>query len=389
MIFDFVVIGGGISGACAAHELAALGSVVLLEAETSAGYHSTGRSAALFTPNYGDKVVRGIIAASRPFFENPSGSFAATPLLGPRGFMTVAARGDEHLLDAVRAGATSAAPIDTLSVAEAITLSPILRADQVGAAVIEPGVADIDVATFHQTILRDFKHRGGIVKLGCRIDALAHSGDGWTITAGAQSIRGATLINAAGAWGEHIGALAGARPVGLVPKRRSAILVDPPGGRALSQMPAVEFAGHEIYIKPEAGRLMASPGDETPCPAHDVRPDEMDIAVLVDWLQRHTHINVTRIAHSWAGLRSFVADGVPVMGFDDEVPDFFWLIGQGGYGIMMAQPLARATAFLMQRNNLPDDLLMHGVTLSDLGVQRCRRAAVERPAAALAIEVTP
>jgi D-arginine dehydrogenase len=186
-----------------------------------------------------------------------------------------------------------------------------------------------------------------------------------------ETITARTLINAAGAWADEVGQLAGAAPIGLVPKRRTGIIVDVPTDMDLNGTPATEFIGESAYIKPDAGRLMASPGDESPVAPQDARPDEMDLAVLVDWLQRNTTLSVNRIAHSWAGLRCFVADGDPVVGFDSHLPDFFWLAGQGGYGIMMAPALARAAAGLITDNALLDDLVQRELGIDDLSPARC------------------
>ena len=371
MIYDYLVVGGGISGASAAYELAAIGTVVVMEAETAAGYHSTGRSAALFTRNYGSKVVRAINAASEGFFETPSIGFCDNALLGERGFLAVAPPGREAQLDALLDLSTNEAPVHKLAAQQVLDLSPLLRPELVAAGAYEPGVCDIDVASLHQGFLRGLKRRGGDVHLGHRIDGMRHTKEGWVVTARNQTIMARTVVNAAGAWADEVGQLAGAAVIGLVPKRRTGIIVDVPADMNLSKTPATDFIGEEAYVKPDAGRLMASPGDETPVAPQDVRPDEMDMAILVDWLQRNTTLNVNRIAHSWAGLRCFVADGDPVVGFDSDLPNFFWLAGQGGYGIMMAPALARATAGLITDNSLPADLVQNGLRAKDISPARC------------------
>lgn len=371
MIYDYLVIGGGISGASAAYELAAIGSVIVIEAETAAGYHSTGRSAALFTRNYGSRVVRAINAASEPFFETPPDGFCENPLLSKRGFLAVAPPGCEAQLGDLLDLSTDKAPVRPLTAQQTLDMSPLLRPELVAAGAYEPGVSDIDVASLHQGFLRATRQRGGDIHLGHRIDSMRHTKEGWVVTARNETITARTLINAAGAWADEVGRMAGAAPIGLVPKRRTGIIVDVPAGMDLSQTPATDFIGEDAYVKPDAGKLMASPGDETPDAPQDVRPDEMDMAILMDWLQRNTTLNVNRIAHSWAGLRCFVADGDPVVGFDSLVPDFFWLAGQGGYGIMMAPALARATARLITDNELPDDLVQNGLRAEDVSPARC------------------
>jgi len=193
---------------------------------------------------------------------------------------------------------------------------------------------------------------------------------GWEVAAGDQVFHSRLIINAAGAWADKIGRLAEARPIGLVPKRRTAIVIDVPNRFDVSKTPAIDFVGVDNYIKPESGQLMVSPGDATPMDPQDIQPDEFEIAVLVDWLETETHIEVSRPNHRWAGLRSFVNDGAPVVGFDPLIGDFFWLAGQGGYGIMMSSSLARAAAELITRNRLPCDFMDAGVKASELSADR-------------------
>lgn len=374
MNYDFIVIGAGISGASVGYELAARGSVLLLETESSAGHHSTGRSAALFTRNFGGEVVRRINASALPFFEAPPDDFADTPLLAPRGALTVAAEGEEARLDALLALSVPGAEIVALTSSEALERVPFLRPERVAAAVWEAGVHDIDVAGLHQAYLRGFARRGGTLARSAEVTALDREGGGWAVPTRAETHRAGVVVNAAGAWAGRIGAMAGATDIGLVPKRRTCILIDAPEGTDVGALPVAEFAGSEVYVKPDGGRLMASPGDATPDVPHDVQPDEMDVAVLADWLQRETRLTIRRIAHKWAGLRSFVADDAPVVGFDPQAPGFFWLAAQGGYGIMMAPALSRATAALCAGEDLPADLRAQGVERAMLAPERLATA---------------
>ena len=374
MNYDFVVIGAGISGASVGYELAARGSVLLLETESSAGHHSTGRSAALFTRNFGGEVVRRINATALPFFEAPPDDFTDTPLLAPRGALTVAAEGDEDWLDALLALSAPGAEIVTLTSSEALERVPFLRPERVAAAVWEAGVHDIDVARLHQAYLRGFARRGGTLARGAEVMALDREGRFWAASTRAEMHHAGVVVNAAGAWAGRIGAMAGAADIGLVPKRRTCILIDAPEGSDVGTLPVTEFAGSEVYVKPDGGRLMASPGDATPDVPHDVQPDEMDVAVLADWLQRETRLTIRRIAHKWAGLRSFVADDAPVVGFDPQARGFFWLAAQGGYGIMMAPALSRATAALCTGEDLPADLRAQGVERAMLAPERLATA---------------
>jgi D-arginine dehydrogenase len=262
----------------------------------------------------------------------------------------------------------------------ALKLAPILRAERIGAAVYEPGVADIDVAALHQGYLRALKIRGGTLICGQRINALDHQGGLWTARTPDAHYQARIIVNAAGAWADHVAALAGVRPIGLVPKRRTAIIVDGLPGLDTRTMPTVDFTATDAYFKPDSNRIMASLGDQDPVEAQDIRPDEWEIALLAEWLQRETRLTVRRIDHSWAGLRSFVPDDNPVVGFDDAVPDFFWLAAQGGYGIMMAPTLGLAASALARHHNLPDALTALGIDTADL----CRsREATALPGQAI------
>lgn len=363
---DFLVIGAGISGAAAAHALAAHGSVVLLEGESLPGHHSTGRSAALYTPNFGPALVRRINAAGRAFFETPPDGFAETPLLTPRGGLTLARPGEEAALADVLAHSTTRDPIYEIPLDEAARLAPIMRPELVGSAAYEPGVADMDVAAIHQGFLRGLKHRGGHLVCSAPVTALVRTTGVWRATTPKETFEAPIVVDAAGAWGDVVAGLAGARPQSLQPKRRTAIVVDGPAGLDVHSMPLVEFAGHGPYLKPDGGRVMASLADETPVEPQDVQPDDMDVAVLADWLEQHTRIQIRKAPRSWAGLRSFVPDQVPIAGFDAVCDGFFWLIGQGGFGIMMSPTLGRITAELVTTGRLSAELTDLGILSEDL-----------------------
>lgn len=377
MIYDFIVIGAGMAGASAAFELAEDSNVLLIEAEAQPGYHSTGRSAALFTRNYGTPLVRKINALSEPFFRAPPRGFTDQPLLHPRGALAVAAPGDEALLDTVLAASTTEHPIVEMATGSALDLVPFLRPERLSRAVFEEGVTDIDVALMLQAYLKGFKARGGTLLCSAPVSALASGNGTWTVKAGNATHRCRTIINAAGAWADQIGKMAGLSPIGLVAKRRTAIIVDALPGTDVARLPCVDFSGSDAYIKPEAGKLMACPGDATPTVPQDVQSDEMDVAIIADRIQRETLLPVHRIAHSWAGLRSFVSDESPVMGNDPTAENFVWHAGQGGYGIMMAPALAQALAALCQDGTIPDDFSSSGMDIANLSPLRASLAQKE------------
>ncbi|MBI3302213.1 MAG: FAD-binding oxidoreductase, partial [Deltaproteobacteria bacterium] len=332
---DFLVIGAGIAGASVAHELAAHGRVVLLERESVPGYHSTGRSAAVLTENYGNAIIRRLTIVSRAFLENPPDGFASYPLVSPRGVLWVAREDQRETLAVTLAEAQHLVPtIQAVDSSEAKRLCPVLRKDYVAEAALEPDAMDLDVNEIHQGFLRGFKRRNGEIVTDAEVTHLARSGNGWVVHTSKDSFSTGMVINAAGAWCDEIGKLAGAQPIGLTPKRRTAFIFDGPASTSLQSWPIVVDVDEQFYFKPESGRILASPADETPVPPCDVHPEDYDIALAVDRIEKATTLSIGHIRRKWAGLRSFVQDKAPVVGMDVSLPGFFWLAGQGGYGIM-------------------------------------------------------
>jgi D-arginine dehydrogenase len=368
---NVIVIGAGIAGASAACELAERCRVVLLERETQPGYHTTGRSAALFSETYGNAVMRALTRASKAFLLQPPSGFASVPLLTPRGTLLVADATQrlrlERVADECRALVGNLELLDADAVQHRV---PAFAPEQVAAGLLEPDAMDIDVHALHRGFLSLLQARGGRLVCSAEVRALQRVGAEWIVATSAGEFRGAVVVNAAGAWADEIGALADADAIGLIPKRRTAITFDAPAGIDVRAWPAVIDVDEQWYFKPEAGRLLASPADETPSPPCDAQPDEYDIAVLVDRLSRATTLQVPRVHARWAGLRSFVADKTVAVGFDARAPGFFWLAGQGGYGIQTAPAIARAAAALALRERLPADLMDLGVNSEDLSPRR-------------------
>jgi D-arginine dehydrogenase len=366
-MIDFLVIGGGIAGASAAYFLAERGSVVVLEREEFPGYHSTGRSAALYTENYGNATIRGLTVASRPFFEKPPACFGEHPLLTPRGVLMVAGKEDRAAFDQALAEGVRYAPgLREISPAEAIERCPVLAPEWLAYALHEPDGMDMDVHAIHQGFLRGLKERGGEIVADAAPSAIERGAGAWRVTTPARSFEARVVINAAGAWADQVAELAGARPIGLVPKRRTAFTIEMPEGLDATRWPMVVEVHETLYFKPESGRILVSPADETPMPPCDVQPDEIDIAVAAARLEEATRLRVKRVVRKWAGLRSFVDDKTPVLGFAAEAPGFLWLAGQGGYGIMTSPAMGRAAASLAAGEPLPADIAGQGVTAAAL-----------------------
>jgi D-arginine dehydrogenase len=360
--FDFIVIGGGMAGASAAYELSGSSRVLVLEQEDQPGYHSTGRSAALYAETYGNRTIRGLTTGGKAFYLDPPPGFTEHPLLRPRGVMFIGRADQQAALDrflAEVAGLRS--NIRRIEVAEAYARSPALRPGYVAGAVLDPDAMDIEVHALHHGYLRGLKARGGQVLTDAALQSLERQGSCWLAGTRAGEFRGRVVIDAAGAWCDEIAVMAGAAPVGLVPKRRTAILFQPPAGIDPRGWPSVIDADEQFYFRPDAARVMASPADETPMPPCDVQPDELDIAILIDRLEKVANLPVTRIENRWAGLRTFAKDKTPVVGYDPHVEDFFWLAGQGGYGIQTAPGLSRLVAALARHEPVPSDLANLGV----------------------------
>lgn len=337
---DITVIGAGIAGAATAAELAAAGRrVVLLEAESQPGFHSTGRSAALWILNYGPPDVRALTGASRAVFENPPPGFAEHTLTQRRPVLFLAPEDQCAHLERMIAEGEGLRPIDIAEVRKRV---PILRADYAVAAAIEEDAFDIDVHALHHGYLRMLRAHGGMIATEARAQAIERRDGMWRVTTPAGVFAAPVVVDAAGAWGDEVARLAGVAPLRLAPMRRTALLVDAPAGHDPAEWPLLGDADHTWYARPEARRkLMLSPADETPMPPCDVQPDELDLALAIDRAQAALDLPVSRIEHRWAGLRTFTPDRSLAIGWAGDAEGFLWMVGQGGYGIQTAPAAAR------------------------------------------------
>ncbi len=368
---DIVVIGGGIAGASAAARLAPMQRVIVLEREPVLGYHTTGRSAAFFTETYGNAVIRALTRASRSFFEQPEAHFEA-PLLTGEGGSLFLARADQTASFAreFRTARALDPSIVELSPEEAVRRVPVLRPGYVARAFLEPAGREMDVDRIHQGWLRALRAHGGQLVCNAGVRAIRRRGGQWEVDTPRGVFRAPVLVNAAGAWCDVIGRLAGCRPIGLVPKRRTAIVFSAPAAINPDGWPVTLDIDEEFYFRPDAGRILASPADETDSPPCDAQPEELDIAITAERIQRATTLTIGRIESRWAGLRSFVADRTLVIGADPGQPGFFWLAGQGGYGIMTSPAAAAACAALVTGGAWPPELAAEGLEPGALAVTR-------------------
>ena len=347
---DILIVGAGIAGASLACELSSSCSVIVLEAEDQPGYHATGRSAAFFLESYGNATIRALTRASRAFFEQPPPGFSAVPLLTPQDCIFVAEAGE---LDELRTHYEQLRQWSdgvTLETAEfALERVPVLRPSYPAGCLWERNAQRIDVNALLQGYLGCFRRAGGRLVTGARMKRARRAGNAWHVESGAGSFRADVIINAAGAWADEIAALAGVAPAGLQPLKRTVCLIQTEPDVDCAGWAAVTDLRERFYFMPEAGQLLLSPADETPTAPGDVYADDLDVAIAVDRFEAATTLNVRRVTHRWAGLRTFGPDRSPVVGFDSAVQGFFWLAGQGGYGIQTAPALARQAGDLLTR----------------------------------------
>ena len=363
--FDFIVIGAGIAGASVGAFLAPHGRVVLVERESQPGWHTTGRSAAMFMESYGPPQVRALTRASRQWFETMPGA------LSPRGALFVGRVDQRQAVDAlhdelVRDGAA----VRRLSRDEARQRVPLLRPEAVAHALLDEAACDIDVHAVHQRFLRELRAQGSTLRCDAPVTAIERDGPRWRVASGDATLRAPVLVDAAGAWADEVAVLAGVRPIGIEPRRRSAFPVAPPPGTDVRAWPTVCGVDEDFYFKPDAGVLLGSPANADPVAPHDVVAEEIDIATGIARIEAATAMTIRRPLRTWAGLRSFVADGALVGGFDDAVPGFFWCCGQGGYGIQTSPAMGIACAARILGHALPPPVADQGLRFDDL---RCRR----------------
>ncbi|AWZ95376.1 FAD dependent oxidoreductase family protein [Pseudomonas aeruginosa] len=368
---DYLVIGAGIAGASTGYWLSAHGRVVVLEREAQPGYHSTGRSAAHYTVAYGTPQVRALTAASRAFFDNPPAGFCEHPLLSPRPEMVVDFSDDpEELRRQYESGKALVPQMRLLDAEQACSIVPVLRRDKVFGATYDPTGADIDTDALHQGYLRGIRRNQGQVLCNHEALEIRRVDGAWEVRCDAGSYRAAVLVNAAGAWCDAIAGLAGVRPLGLQPKRRSAFIFAPPPGIDCHDWPMLVSLDESFYLKPDAGMLLGSPANADPVEAHDVQPEQLDIATGMYLIEEATTLTIRRPEHTWAGLRSFVADGDLVAGYAADAEGFFWVAAQGGYGIQTSAAMGEASAALIRHQPLPAHLREHGLDEAMLSPRR-------------------
>lgn len=340
---DICVIGGGIAGLSLAARCAAHGATLVLEAESLPGYHSSGRSVAFAHYGLGNPAVRALTALSMEALAAP-GQDGRAPAASIHPALHIASAHEIAQLDALEdIHALYKCDYARISAAEAREFLPVLKTgpDHCAEALIDHGSLKLDADAMLQNALRELRARGGELVSDARVAAIRREGERWVIEAGNTSVRARQIVNAAGAWADVIAAMAGAQPIGLEPRRRTVISFAGPAGVDVLRWPFVKTVGEGFYMLPEGtGRLLASPMDQTPTAPCDAAPEELDVATIAHRIEQASELTISRIEHSWAGLRSFAGDELPVVGYDEACPAFFWFAGQGGAGLQIAPALA-------------------------------------------------
>lgn len=361
---EILVIGGGIAGVSAAALFAQRANTVLLERESALGYHSSGRSATFYHYGIGDNVVRGLTAASRFFFADPPGKHEA-PLWQKKSALFIATSETMAELVALEAEMRRfSSNISRVGPTEMQAIVPVLKVGDSGAVagLVDTAGRKLDADLLLQANARILRGAGGEIMFDAGVTGIAREGADWIVDTAGQRYAARIVVNAAGAWADELAALAGVRPLGLMPLRRTIIGFDPPAGLDVSDWPFLKTAFDDgFYMLPDAGRLLASPMDVTPSPPCDIQPDDFEMALAAWRVEEATTLSVSRIAAKWAGLRSFVADKVPTAGFAPDAPGFFWLAGQGGYGLQTSPAMALAAEALLFHLPWPALLSEHGV----------------------------
>ncbi|CAN7412513.1 FAD-binding oxidoreductase [Rhizobium sp. LjRoot98] len=353
--FDVAIIGGGIAGLSLAYFLSPHRSVVVLERETALGYHSTGRSAAEFVLRYNAPEVCQLAAIAKDFFDSPPDGFSDIPLLKQRGGVMIAtAEKAKRLGEVFRAEIGFTPELEMLDEQDLLTRLPVLKPGYAAAAFYDPNFWDIEVESLLQGYVKGARRNGTEIRERHAVLSASHDGQAWTIETSSGAVRAKTVVNATGGWADAMAEIFSVEPLGIIPHRRTAITVDLPEGIDISDMPEINEVDEDFYMKPDAGRLFASPADATPCEPGDVQPEELDVAWAAHYVEEATTIPIRRVAKSWAGMRSFSPDKLPVIGFARDHRDLFWLAGQGGYGILTSPALGALAASLLTGQPRPE-----------------------------------
>lgn len=365
---DCLVVGAGIAGLSAAARIAAHRSVIVCEAEGAVGIHASGRSAAFAHFDMESAIVRALTAASLPLLQELGAK--------PHPALFVALDGQLEKLDQLETNYRKWAPgIERLDPVQACELVPVLKQDSEGivGALLDSDGRKLDAHALLEGHRKALRVSGGELTVGAPVKAIRRNSDRWIVDTPGQSYSAKVIVNAAGAWADHVASLAGVEPVGIQPLRRTVITFDVPADMDVSRWPFTKTVGTGFYIEPEgSGRLLACPMDEHPSDPCDSQPEEEDIALTAWRVEQATTLEIKRIASKWAGLRSFAPDREPVVGFDPDASGFFWLAGQGGFGLQTSPAMALTAEALICQLGWPEELRAVSVAPAQLSPARLR-----------------
>lgn len=373
-VFDICIVGGGIAGASLAYRLAHKRHVIVIEAEEQPGFHSTGRSAAMYMETYGTPQIRALTKAGFSFYQQPPSGFTDAPIITDRGCLYVARNNQQHVLQKNHAIALeNKGEIELLNANETQDLAPCLNPQDLYGALFEPNAKDLDVHALHQGYLKGITHTDSVLRCKAQLTQSHFNNGIWTIQLqDGRIIKAKNIVNAAGAWADQVATLCHVPTIGLTPYRRSAFTFDAPAETAFSHWPCIADIEESYYFKPDAGQLLGSPANTDPSYPHDVMPEELDIATGIYHIEQATTLRIPRPKHTWAGLRSFVPDGDLVVGWDNHQDNFFWLAAQGGYGIQSSAGVSELAYSLIINNQCSERLLAYGVQAEFLSPSRLR-----------------
>ena len=360
---DFLIVGAGMAGASIAYRLAPHHSVALIEMEHIAGYHTTGRSAAFYAETYGGEKVQPLTSASKEFFHRPPKGFSQVPLIEKLGAVHVYDKESEaEALELYEQLKQALPAVEKLLPEDVQKRFPYLKPERIAGGIDDPDCGSLDVAALHQGFLNGSKSFGAVFRLEYKLKRARFEDDFWVAETSEGLVKAKVLVNAAGAWADIVAENCGVQPIGLQPLRRTVVTVDNPNNAPfLKDSSILMVVGEEYYFKPEGGGYLITPGDEILSPASDVQPEEMDVAIAIHQFEEETGTKIKNVASKWAGLRCFAPDRVPVIGFDEEVPNFFWSAGLGGFGIQTAPAWSDLAAILLVGETLPKYLEECGV----------------------------
>lgn len=341
---DIIVIGAGIAGVSAAAELASGAGVILLEMEPQPGYHASGRSAAYFATSYGHPLVQAITASCEAFMRKPPTGFTDAELLHPRDTIWFGRKDQAGSLAAMQEANPRLEFIGEEAIRERV---PVFAPAYLHGGLWDSRGGDLDVDALLQGYLRLLRRRGGRILTGHEVNGIERRGGRWSVSAAGETFSAPVVVNAAGGWVEKVASMAGLTPLGLKPLRRTALTVDPPPGVEIAGWPEMVDIDEDFYFKPDAGLIMISPADETPTRPVDARPEEIDVAMGVYRFEQATGLDIRQVRASWAGMRTFAPDRLFVAGYDPRAEGFFWLAGQGGYGVQTAPAMAQLARYLV------------------------------------------